>query len=56
MQPQVSKAAYVNFLDQDEGADRIRAAYGDNYERLVDAQAAVRSDQLLPMNQNIRPD
>ncbi len=47
VQPQVSKAAYVNFLDQDEGADRIRAAYGDNYEQAGGAQAQVRSDQLL---------
>jgi Berberine and berberine like len=30
-----SPAVYVNFIDGDEGADRVRAAYGDNYARLA---------------------
>ena len=31
-----------------EGADRIRAAYGANYDRLVALKNQVRPDQLLP--------
>ena len=56
VQPQVSKAAYVNFLDQDEGADRIRAAYGDNYEKLVALKRKYDPTNFFKMNQNIRPD
>jgi FAD/FMN-containing dehydrogenase len=35
VQPHVSGGVYVNFLDRDDGTDRIRAAYGENYDRLV---------------------
>ena len=56
VQPQFSKAAYVNFLDQDEGADRVRAAYGDNYERLVALKHKYDPTNFFQINQNIRPD
>jgi FAD/FMN-containing dehydrogenase len=35
VQPHVSGGVYVNFLDRDDGRDRVRAAYGENYDRLV---------------------
>jgi hypothetical protein len=47
---------YVNFLDGDEGADRIRAAYGDNYDRLVALKRKYDPTNFFRMNQNIRPD
>jgi FAD/FMN-containing dehydrogenase len=56
VQPQVSRAAYVNFLDGDEGADRIRAAYGENYDRLVALKRTYDPTNFFRMNQNIRPD
>ena len=34
MQPFSSGGAYVNYLEN-EGEDRVKAAYGTNYERLV---------------------
>jgi FAD/FMN-containing dehydrogenase len=55
VQPQVSRAAYVNFLDGDEGADRVCAAYGDNYERLVALKQRYDPTNFFRMNQNIRP-
>jgi FAD/FMN-containing dehydrogenase len=54
--PQVSPAAYVNFLDGDEGAERVRAAYGENYARLVTLKRKYDPTNFFRMNQNVRPD
>ncbi|HEX2440551.1 MAG TPA: FAD-binding oxidoreductase [Methylomirabilota bacterium] len=53
---QVSEAAYVNFLDGDEGAQRVRAAYGENYDRLVGLKRRYDPTNFFRMNQNIRPE
>lgn len=53
---QVSPAAYVNFLDHDDGGDRIRAAYGENYDRLVALKRQYDPTNFFRMNQNVRPD
>jgi FAD/FMN-containing dehydrogenase len=46
---------YVNFLN-DEGADRVRAAYGEaTYRRLVAVKNAYDADNLFRVNQNIPP-
>jgi FAD/FMN-containing dehydrogenase len=55
VQPQVSQAAYVNFLDADEGADRVRAAYGENHARLVALKRKYDPTNFFRMNQNVRP-
>ncbi|MEQ8268672.1 MAG: FAD-binding oxidoreductase [Parvibaculum sp.] len=47
--------AYVNFMQADEGQERVRAAYGDNYERLVAVKRRYDPDNLFRVNQNIRP-
>ena len=46
---------YVNFMMDDEGEGRIRATYGDNYDRLVTIKAKYDPDNLFRVNQNIRP-
>jgi FAD binding domain-containing protein/berberine-like enzyme len=46
--------AYVNFL-MEEGEDRIRASYGDNYDRLVAIKRKYDPDNFFRVNQNIRP-
>src|SRR4029453_16562312 len=56
VQPQVSPGAYVNFLDADEGTERVRAAYGDNHARLVALKRKYDPTNFFRMNQNIRPD
>jgi FAD/FMN-containing dehydrogenase len=46
--------AYVNMM-QDEGNDRVRAAYQDNYPRLAAIKAIYDPANLFRANQNILP-
>ena len=52
--PFASGGVYVNFLTADEG-DRVRTAYGPNYDRLVQVKRKYDPDNLFRMNQNINP-
>ncbi len=58
MEPYSSGGVYVNYLGQeaDEGAERIKAAYGpEKYERLVALKNKFDPTNLFRMNQNIKP-
>ena len=46
---------YVNMLTDEEGDERIRAAYGANYERLAKAKAAWDPDNVFHVNKNVQP-
>ena len=46
---------YVNFLTEEEGDERIRAAYGNNYQRLAEIKAKWDPGNLFCMNKNIPP-
>jgi FAD/FMN-containing dehydrogenase len=52
--PFATGGAYVNFMTADEG-DRVRSAYGRNYDRLTRVKRAYDPDNLFRMNQNIEP-
>lgn len=52
--PFASGGVYVNFLTADEG-DRVRSAYGPNYDRLAQVKRKYDPDNLFHMNQNIKP-
>lgn len=52
--PYASAGVYVNFLTADE-TDRVRAAYGENYDRLVSIKKAMDPQNLFRVNQNIVP-
>jgi FAD/FMN-containing dehydrogenase len=52
--PHCAGGAYVNMM-MDEGEDRIRASYRDNYRRLVDVKRQFDPANLFRVNQNIRP-
>ena len=46
--------AYVNFM-MDEGQQRVRATYRDNYDRLAGIKLRYDPDNLFHVNQNIEP-
>ena len=52
--PFASAGVAVNFLSQ-EGDERVKAAYGANYERLVTLKNKYDPENLFQMNQNIEP-
>jgi len=55
MLPFAAPRRYVNYLADDEGAvDRVREAYGANYERLLALKRVYDPDNLFRVNQNIR--
>ena len=47
-------ATYLNFIG-DEGADRVRAGFGANYDRLAAIKASWDPDNVFRGNQNIVP-
>jgi hypothetical protein len=55
LQPFSTGGTYVNFLTEDDGEDRIRAAYGSGYDRLVDVKTSWDPDNLFSNNKNIAP-
>jgi len=47
--------AYINFMMEGEGEERIRATYRHNYERLAQVKAKYDPENFFRVNQNIRP-
>lgn len=54
MRPFAERAVYVNGLGV-EGEERVREAYGENYERLAQIKARYDPTNLFRANQNIQP-
>jgi hypothetical protein len=54
LHPHSAGGAYVNMM-MDEGQERVRASYGDNYDRLAQIKATYDPDNLFRVNQNIEP-
>ena len=52
--PFASGGVYVNFMTAEE-TDRVRSAYGPNYDRLVQVKRKYDPNNLFRMNQNIEP-
>ena len=52
--PFASGGVYVNYLGT-EGADRVKAAYGAKYDKLVAAKQKYDPTNLFSVNQNIQP-
>ena len=54
IQPHFSKKVYVNLLGV-EGQERVKEAYGSNYEKLAALKFKYDPGNLFRMNQNIQP-
>lgn len=54
LHPLSAGGAYVNFL-MEEGDDRIKATYGDNFQRLATLKTKYDPANLFRLNQNIKP-
>jgi FAD/FMN-containing dehydrogenase len=54
LHPYSAGGAYVNMM-MDEGQERVRASYRDNYDRLARVKATYDPDNLFRVNQNIEP-
>jgi len=52
--PHATGGVYVNFMPDDE-QDRVGAAYGENFERLLALKRKYDPDNLFRLNQNIDP-
>jgi FAD/FMN-containing dehydrogenase len=55
LHPYSAGGAYVNMM-MDEGQERVRASYRDNYDRLARIKASYDPDNLFRVNQNIQPE
>ncbi|WP_222615278.1 FAD-binding oxidoreductase [Persicimonas caeni] len=55
LEPYSVGTGYTNFLFGDEDDKMIRAAFGDNYDRLVAIKTEYDPDNLFRINHNIRP-
>jgi len=53
-EPFATGGVYVNFMTDEEG-ERVKLAYGVNYDRLVGLKNKYDPTNLFRMNQNIRP-
>ncbi len=54
VRPYSAGGAYVNMM-MDEGQERVRASYRDNYDRLARIKAKYDPENLFRVNQNIQP-
>jgi FAD/FMN-containing dehydrogenase len=54
LHPHSAGGAYVNMM-MDEGQERVRASYRDNYDRLARVKGTYDPDNSFRVNQNIEP-
>jgi FAD/FMN-containing dehydrogenase len=57
LQPYATGGVYLNHIgrEEEDGADQVRAAFGTNYQRLVELKQKYDPTNLFRHNQNIKP-
>ncbi len=54
-EPHFGNGRWLNYLGDDQAEDAIRAAYGPNYDRLVEVKRRYDPDNVFHLNHNIAP-
>jgi FAD/FMN-containing dehydrogenase len=55
LQPHAADRRWLNYLDHDDEVDAVRAAYGPNYDRLVEVKRKYDPENVFRGNHNIAP-
>jgi FAD/FMN-containing dehydrogenase len=55
LQPHFGSGRWLNYLGDDQADDAIRAAYGPNYDRLVEVKRRYDPDNVFHLNHNVVP-
>jgi len=53
--PYFADRRWLNYFSDDDGADAVRAAYGPNYDRLLDVKRRYDPENVFHLNHNIDP-
>ena len=53
--PYLAERRWLNYFSDDDRADAVRAAYGENYDRLVDLKRRYDPGNVFHLNDNIDP-
>lgn len=53
--PHATGGVYVNFMTEEE-TERVKFAYGESYDRLVELKNRYDPENFFRLNQNVRPD
>jgi FAD/FMN-containing dehydrogenase len=51
----LAERRWLNYLTDDQGTSAVRAAYGPNWDRLVEVKRRYDPDNVFHLNQNIAP-
>ncbi len=55
LEPHLAGTAYVNHLASDDKPEKVRASFGQNYERLRQVKRVYDPTNLFRLNANIAP-
>ncbi len=55
LRPHLANRRWLNYFSDDDGADAVRAAYGPNYDRLVEVKRRHDPENVFYLNHNIDP-
>jgi FAD/FMN-containing dehydrogenase len=55
MEPLMEDRGYINHIAEDDGAEKVRASYGSNFDRLRQLKAKYDPNNLFRLNPNIPP-
>ena len=55
LEPYRAGRRWLNYLDDDDALDAVRAAYGPNYDRLAQIKGQYDPDNVFHLNHNVVP-